>query len=155
MASVALEEKFGLLSLLTEMLNHKLPALATVETVQKQVSALGGQISTVSPAENLATLILTGIAFFGLFIVTALLLRIIFNLLNQVFDHGVLGFVNRMAGVLLELSKYAIIVLIVVMVLNPLLQTAAGMGFSGAQTAVESIHQSYLIAKMLDIVGMI
>ncbi len=155
----SLEEQFGLLTVTAGLLNQKIPALAAFQAAQEQITRIGqaavpgakaepGAAVLVSPAEQLASGLLTVIAFVALFFVISIVLKFIFNILNKIFNHGALGFINRMAGMVLEVAKYAIIVAVLLMVINPLLQTCASMGFNRAETTQKAIKESVIAGNI-------
>ncbi|MEA1961561.1 MAG: CvpA family protein [Bacillota bacterium] len=160
-----LEQKFGLLTFLSGSLNQKIPALGAIQTVQNQMEGLASsgladiskleKVVERSPAEYLAYSILTLLAFILLFIVASIVLKLLFRLLNDLFDHGVLGVLNRIAGMLLETAKYAIIVAVLLLLINPLLTTTARMGFSGAEDAIVLIQTSTIVHGLNGMLQMI
>lgn len=156
-----LEETYGLLTVLSGVLIDKDPALTTMQAVQEQLNHMGqmalpesfsstGTITAVPSAEHLASILLTVLSFLLLFISISILLKLIFSLLNHLFNHGAFGSLNRLAGMLLETVKYAIIVAILLLVINPLLKTCSEIGFNWAETTSETIDKSIVAGKLND-----
>jgi len=154
-----LEETYGLLTLISGVLIDKFPALTTMQEVQEQLNHMGqmalpdslsstGTIAAVPYSEHLANILLTVLSFLLLFISISMLLKLIFSLLNHLFNYGAFGFLNRLAGMLLETVKYAIIVAILLLVLNPLLQACSEIGFNWAETTSKTIEKSIVAGKL-------
>lgn len=69
-------------------------------------------------APSIGSIILTVLSFIILFILFMIVLKILFGFLNNVFDEGILGAVNKLLGGLLGLIKGAVLISLVMLLLS-------------------------------------
>lgn len=146
-----LESNFHLQSILTELLQKKLP----FPTMGGEISSLPLLDSSLSFMENphgdIAHLLLMAVSFLIIFILGGLVLKLIFNLLNGLFNWGVLGWINRMLGLLFVLLKNILIMAILLGLICPLMERGIQVGVIALTSPLAFTRESILAASLLDL----
>jgi hypothetical protein len=110
-------------------INQFLPALKTLPIIQAQLAGL-------------AQMILVAISFVLLYIIISKGLRLVWKILEVPFRQGVLGSVNRLAGLLLLAGKDLLIMAVLLGISYPLIKSGGTMGIKGFVKVSGLIDQS-------------
>lgn len=140
-----LEEQYGIGTLLAGIIEKKLPLTASAPLGGDLIPLFDGGIYAGGISMQLSHLILMVLSFLFLLILSSMILKLVFMLLNGLLNHGAIGGINRAGGVVLEVLKYAIIVLVVITVITPLLETGVKVGNNGAVKALACIKESLIL----------
>jgi len=147
-----LEKQFGLNKLLSQamadripqptmggsMTESLLPSLKTLPLVQEQLA-------------NFAHLIIVILSFILLYIIISKGLRLIWKVLEAPFHKGLLGGINRLAGMLLLLGKDLLIMAVILGILYPFVKSGADMGMSGFINTSQLVDQSSLTPYLFNV----
>ncbi len=147
-----LEKEFGLITLLSQTMAEKipqpalggspagefLPSIKALPFVQEQLF-------------NFAQLIVVAISFVLLYIIISKGLRLIWKLLEAPFYKGVLGWINRVAGMLVLVAKNLLLLAVVLGVLVPFIKSGVGMGITGIMNTSLWIDQSWTAPYLLNL----
>lgn len=147
-----LEEKFGLITLLAKAMAEKipqpawsdapardiLPSLKTLPFVQEQLA-------------NFAQIIVAAICFILLYIIISKGLRLLWKLLEAPFYKGILGSINRLAGMLLLVAKNLLLMAVALGILVPFVKSGVGMGITGLINTSLWIDRSCTAPYLLDL----
>lgn len=147
-----LEKEFGLKTWLSSAIADKipqptwggspaeslLPPLKTLPLVQEQVAGF-------------THLVIAALSFILLYFIISKGLRLIWKLLEAPFRRGVMGGINRLAGLLLLAGKDLLIITAIVGILYPFIKTGSGMGLSGFINLNKLLAHSYIAPYLLDI----
>lgn len=154
-----LEAKYNLVTLLANWLEEKLPLLVMARSGVNFLDQIPLPGSTADPSMPMSLLpvsiqmaenILGIAAFVILFAGAYCVLKVLAALFTGLFKHGALGWVNSLGGMILETAKYVIIVLVLVALISPLLQTAAFLNSDSAGKVSENIENSRVMAFLYD-----
>ena len=147
-----LEKEFGLITLLSQTMADKipqpalggatagefLPSIKTLPFVQEQLA-------------NFAHMVVVAISFILLYMIISKGLRLIWKLLEAPFYKGILGRINRFAGMLLLVAKNILLTAVVLGILYPFLKSGVGMGITGLINTNLWIDQSLTAPYLLNL----
>lgn len=143
------EKSFGLTGIISEFIRQKVPIL----TISPNSGILGHGLFELplinDPASYIAQLVVPALSFLFLFVISSLLLKLVFEALNSLFSFGVLGWVNRVLGMALVLLKNMLIMTLLTGVLSPLVYMAARIGWAWGITASGYMANSLLLARLM------
>ena len=161
---IFLQERFGLVSNLTDKLGEVVPLLAYNPAVHPEYSnASAGTFWLDSgvplpvtlfdaslikffdgmiPAEYIASKVVLVLSFLSIMILAYIAIRLLLALLNLVFQFGPLSMSNRLGGTALGLFKGLLLVWILLLLSSPLLEFASYQEAPWAETAAINIEQS-------------
>ncbi len=146
-----LEQNFGLSTILANFIKQKLPILTLSMDQNMLVQGLLAIPLLTDPAHYLARLLLAAAGFLLVFVLASFVLKLIFAALNSFLSWGLLGGLNRIAGMTLVLIKNLLIMAILFGVSYQPIDLAARMGWSWAGTAMGYMSNSILIASFMDV----
>jgi uncharacterized membrane protein required for colicin V production len=129
-------DKLPQLALGGSPINNFLPALKTLPIVQAQLAGL-------------AQMILVAVSFLLLYIIISKGLRLVWKILEAPFRQGVLGGINRLAGLLLLAGKDLLIMAVLLGISYPLIKSGAGMGIKGFVNASSFIDKSQVAPYLM------
>ncbi|CFW99650.1 Colicin V production, CvpA [Syntrophomonas zehnderi OL-4] len=147
-----LEKQFGLKTMLAQAVADKfpqpswgdlkspdlLPSLKSLPIIQAQL-------------DYFAELVVVVVSFILLYIIISKGLRIIWKLMESPWRQGLLGKINRLAGLLLLVLKDLLIIAVLLGILYPFVQSGAKIGLSGFVNTKIWLDQSYLLPYIMDI----
>lgn len=147
-----LEEKFGLTSLLAHAMAEKIPQPAWSDAPARDIlPALKTLPFVQEQLVNFAQMIVAAICFVLLYIIISKGARLIFKLLEAPFYKGILGRINRLAGMLLLVAKNILLMAVVLGILHPFVKSGVGMGITGLINTGLWIDQSWTAPYLLNI----
>lgn len=97
-------------------------------------------------AQNMAVVI----SFLVLLAVTSIVINLLWKPLSGLFQHGVIGVVNRLAGLVLNIAKNALIIAVVFLAVFPLLQGLSAMNGSTAMAVCAGVQDSKILMWLYD-----
>jgi len=147
-----LEKEFGLTTLFSQTMADKipqpawggalagdiLPSIKTLPFVQEQLT-------------NFAQMFVVAISFVLLYIIISKGLKLIWKILETPFYQGILGGINRVAGMLLLVAKNILLIAVVMGILVPFIKSGVGMGITGLMNTGLWIDQSWTAPYLLNI----
>lgn len=147
-----LEKEFGLKTMLAKTIADKIPqptlgndftgniipSVKTLPFVQDQLASF-------------AQMVLVAISFILLYIVISRGLRLIWKLLEAPFYKGILGGVNRIAGMLLLVAKNILLAAVVLGILCPFIKSGVNTGITGLVNTSLLIDQSWTVPYLLSL----
>ena len=140
-----LNYEYQIVGKVAEYLNQKIPILVlTHDSVLVPLSFIMPFESATELTQHLARLFVEPVAYIILFILTNIILSIVFMFLNRLFSGRFLGGINRTAGMVLLLLKSALIIMIVLGLSMPPLEFAAQLDIMGASEFYSHLYNSYL-----------
>jgi uncharacterized membrane protein required for colicin V production len=110
----------------SQQLTEAISELGLPEFIAKAIvggldlSSVEGSTLAEVLAPTIGNIILTVLTFLALFILLMIICKVVFRLLNKVFDSGVLGVVNRILGAALGLVKGAVLVSLAMLLVSAL-----------------------------------
>ena len=147
-----LEKEFNLQTLLVQQMAEKLPQPALGGSAWDKLLPSLQSLPLVQDRMNeLAYLILTAAAFILLYIAVSFGLKLIMKLLAMPFDHGALGFVNRLAGTAFTVGRDVLVMAVLLGILYPFIHSGGAMSIKGLMKAGVLIDNS-LLAPYLNII---
>ncbi len=147
-----LEKKFGLISLLSETMADKIPQPAWADSPAKDILPSIKTLPFVQEQlANFAQMIVVAISFILLYIIISKGLRLIWKLLEAPFYKGILGRINRLAGMLLLVAKNLLLMAVLLGILYPFVKSGVGMGITGLMNTSLWIDQSWTAPYLLNI----
>ena len=144
-----LEQNMGISTFLTTFIKQKVPVLALSLDQSMLGQGLFALPGLTDPANYLAGLLVTAIAFLLLFTVVSVVLRLIFAALNSLFSLGLLGGVNRVLGMVLVFTKNLLIMILLVGIAYQPIYLAARMGLNWA-----GVVSGYMVNSSLAVLFM-
>lgn len=147
-----LEEEFGLKTLLSQTLADKIPQPSWGSSLQGSMLPSLKDLPVIQEQlAHFAELILVAGSFLLLYIIISKGLRLIWKVMEAPFRRGVLGGINRLAGLLLLTAKDLLIMAVLLGILSPFIKSGAGMAISGFVNMGSLLDHSCLMPYFMDI----
>jgi hypothetical protein len=141
-----LEENFGTRTAIADALAGHLPVTALPLPLSR---FLEYELTAPTPADFLAQLILILVCFLFITFMGARILQILFSAVSALVSWGILGWLNSGLGLVLVVVKNLLIIAILLGLVQPAIQLAASLEYTGAQVLLEAMTGSYLVPKLL------
>ncbi|MEN6350216.1 MAG: CvpA family protein [Syntrophomonas sp.] len=147
--ALLLDKSWGISSIISEFIQEQVPVL----TLSPDKGLFDRGLLSIpllgDPAGYLAHLIMPALSFLILFLISSILLKLVFTALNSLFSLGILGWANRVLGMALILLRNLLLAVLLTGVLYPLVDTASQMGWAWGISASQYMSSSVLAAQFL------
>lgn len=145
---VYLEQSFGVVSLLAEMIRNRMPITA-LSIVPDFSNIVRPNMAYADTAHWLANIILIGVCFILIFLISSKLLNLFWKLIDSLFSWGLLSWINRIMGMVLVVFKNMVIMAVITGLLYPSIELAGKMGFDKALAFSGYIDRSIMADNLI------
>lgn len=154
-AALLLEKEFKMITSLSIFLKHKYPLVTPALNNLLANKFWNADTPAGQPVPDLAYWLVVSGCFLILVWLGSKVLKLLLKSLSGVFSWGILGWMNRLGGMVLALVKNGLIIGVLAVIIQPLVGVAARAGVSSAQTLWTLLANSVICLKLADIFNLI
>jgi uncharacterized membrane protein required for colicin V production len=150
-----LEEQFNVITSLSEVLSNKYPLITPAVNNLLADRFWNADKAVGQPVPDLAYWLVVSGCFLIFLWLGSKILKLLLKSLAGVFSWGILGWLNRLGGMVLALVKNGLIIGVLAVILQPLAGAAARAGVSSAQTFWALLGNSVICLHLVDIFNLV
>jgi uncharacterized membrane protein required for colicin V production len=150
-----LEEQFNVITSLSEVLSSKYPLITPAVNNLLADRFWNADKAVGQPVPDLAYWLVVSGCFLIFLWLGSKILKLLLKSLSGVFSWGILGWLNRLGGMVLALVKNGLIIGVLAVILQPLAGAAARAGVSSAQTFWTLLGNSVICLHLVDIFNLV
>lgn len=150
-----LEEQFNIITSLSVSLSNKYPIITPAVNNLLAYRFSGADKAVGQPVPDLAYWLIVSGCFLIFLLLGSKIIKLLLKSVSGVFSLGILGWLNRLGGMVLALVKNGLIIGALVFILQPLAEAAARAGVSSAQNFWALLENSYICLHLADIFNLV
>lgn len=150
-----LEENFKIITSLSGILGDKFPLITPAVNNLLAYRSWNADAAVGQPEPDLAYWVVVSGCFLILLWLGGKLLKILLKSISGVFSWGILGWLDRLGGMVLAVVKNGVIIGVLAVILQPLAGALARAGVSSAQTFWILLGNSVICLHLVDIFNFI